>query len=115
MKKFISTSFILVLFILLFSACDIVNNDDDKPADQFLTDYEMVKSYLPELIKLAFDQVPGDYPELDAIKEKVQHGVLVYRITYNTAFEGKLQAASGLVCIPTGDGPFPMMSYQNGT
>ena len=115
MKKFISTSSILIVFILLFSACDIVNNGDDKPADQFLTDYEMVKSYLPELISLAFDQVPGDYPELDAIKEKVKHGVLVYRITYNTSFNGQLQPASGLVCIPTGDGPFPMMSYQNGT
>lgn len=116
MKNFLRKAAIFTLLISLFAACDLVNNNgNDTPTDHYLTDYEMVKSYLPQVINLAFDQVPGDYPELNFIKQKIEHGVLVYRITYKTTFDGQIKNASGLVCIPTGDGPFPMLSYQNGT
>ncbi len=116
MKNILSKVVIVTILVSLFSACDLVNNkDDDKSVDLFLTNYEMVQSYPLTFIQTGFDQVGGNYPDLDYIKEKVQYGVLVYRITYNTSFNGQLKSASGLVCIPVGDGPFPMMSYQNGT
>jgi pimeloyl-ACP methyl ester carboxylesterase len=116
MKNILGKTAIGALLIFAFSSCDIGNNnDDDRPADRFLIGYEMVQSYLPQIIEMAFDEVSGDYPELDYIKEKIEYGVMVYRISYYTSFNGQLQPASGLVCVPTGDGPFPIMSYQNGT
>ncbi|QGY42338.1 prolyl oligopeptidase family serine peptidase [Maribellus comscasis] len=116
MKYILSKLAILAFVVYLLSACDLVDNGGgDEPADSFLTGYEQVNTFIPLTINLALDQIPGDYPELDYIKEKVQHGVLVYKITYNTSFEGQLKSASGLVCIPTGEGSFPIMSYQNGT
>ena len=107
---------IITLFIFLFSACDLFNNKDtDITVDENLVSYEMVKSYLPDFIKLIFDEFSDDYPELATIKEKVEYGIFVYKITYNTTFEGEPKLASGLVCVPIGLGPFPVMSYQNGT
>lgn len=115
MKSIFNKILIFTLLIYIFSACDLVNNNDnDKPVDKFLVSYEMTNSYLPNLIDLAFDQI-GDYPELDAIKAKIEHGILVYRISYYTSFNNELKLASGLVCVPTGDEPFPILSYQNGT
>ncbi len=117
MKNLLSKLLLFALFISLLSSCDLFNNDNDnnKPVDKFLVSYEMQKSYLPDFIKIAFDQFTTNYPELEEIKSKVENGVFVYKITYNTSFNGELKQASGLVCIPTGDGPFPIMSYQNGT
>ncbi len=116
MKNILDKISILILLIYLFSACNIIDGgNDDKPTDQFLTYYEMEKSYLPQVITLALNQFEDNYPDVEFIKEKVQYGVIVYSISYNTTFNGQLKTASGLVCVPTGDGPFPMMSYQNGT
>ncbi len=114
MKKFLSKIIILVLTVSAFTACDLLNNGEDKPTDNFLVSYELKKSYLPELINIAFNQLEST-PELEAIKAKVENGVLVYKISYYTSFQNELKKASGLVCIPTGGGPFPILSYQNGT
>lgn len=55
------------------------------------------------------------YPEMSAIRNRVEYGIQVYKITYYTTLQGEPQVASGLVCVPMAEGPFPMMSYQNGT
>ncbi|MBT3386057.1 MAG: alpha/beta fold hydrolase [Prolixibacteraceae bacterium] len=116
MKNIFAKLIAITLFISLFSSCSLFENDDiDKPVDKHLVSYEIVKSYLPDFIKLIFDQVAGEYPELDSLKEKVDYGIFVYKITYNTTFKGEDKLASGLVCVPIGLGPFPVMSYQNGT
>ncbi|HKI88596.1 MAG TPA: alpha/beta fold hydrolase [Draconibacterium sp.] len=117
MKNLLRKLLFFTLFTSLISSCDLVNNnkDNNKPVDKFLTGYEMVKSYVPDFIKLAFDQYTNSYPDLEEIKSKVNDGILIYKITYNTSFNGEIKEASGLVCVPTGDGPFPIMSYQNGT
>ena len=117
MKNILSKLLLFTFFISILASCDLVNNDNnkDKPVDKFLVNYEMQKSYLAQFIKVAFNQFTADYPELDSIKSKVKDGVFVYKMTYNTSFNGELKQASGLVCIPTGEGPFPIMSYQNGT
>jgi len=105
------------LSVFLFTACDLFNNDDDneKPQDRFLVSYEMVKSYLPDYINLVFNSVASDNPQINFIQENIKNGVIVYKIKYNTVFKGQLKIASGLVCVPTGGGSYPVLSYQNGT
>ena len=115
MKNFTKKLWVFALIVSVFSSCDLFNNNDEKETDKFLVSYEFEKAYLPDLIKLAFAQFSDAYPEIDSISAKVEHGVSVYRMTYYTSYKNELKVASGLVCVPTGEGTFPIMSYQNGT
>ena len=75
----------------------------------------MVRSYLPVMVETMFEQLVSQYPEMASVQERVKHGIIIYKITYKTTFNGESQLASGLVSIPTGEGSFPVISYQNGT
>lgn len=118
MKRNLFTLILIFTLSILFStSCkDIFNDDDDsKPKDEYLVSYELEKSYLPAFIEALFDGLLDNYPELAAIQDKVEHGVMLYKIEYNTTFMEENVVASGLVCIPIGDKQFPVLSYQNGT
>ncbi|HKJ78042.1 MAG TPA: prolyl oligopeptidase family serine peptidase, partial [Prolixibacteraceae bacterium] len=108
---------ILAVTLLVSSACsDLFKDDSDpEPRDEYLVSYELEKSYLPSFIERIFDNLVDDYPELALLQDKVKHGVIIYSIKYNTTFKGENVVASGLACVPIGEGPFPVMSYQNGT
>jgi len=109
--------FILVTFLIPgFSSChNIFDDDDDEPANEYLIDYEMVKSYLPSFVETGFDLMVQEYPEMAVIRERVQYGIMVYKINYKTTFKGEQINASGLVSVPISGGTFPLLSYQNGT
>ncbi len=114
--KTLSKALAFIFLISFLSSCDLFNNDDDtQPQDEYLVSYEFVKSYLPGFIENLLNQFSDDYPDISSVKEKIKYGVMVYKVTYNTTFQGENKQASGLVCIPVGEGPFPVMSYQNGT
>ncbi len=107
---------LVALFIVIFSSChNLFNKDDDKPDPIYLVNYEIMRSYLPVMVETLFSQLVSDYPVMEEIQERVKHGMVVYKITYKTTFEGEPIIASGLVSAPTGEGPFPIISYQNGT
>ncbi|MFW5773922.1 MAG: alpha/beta hydrolase family protein [Tangfeifania sp.] len=104
------------IVIISFSAChNLFNDDDPDPVNEYLISYETEKSYLPVLIETVFDQLVDQYPEMAAVRDRVEYGLTVYKITYYTTLQGEPQVASGLVCVPLAEGPFPVMSYQNGT
>ncbi len=107
---------IVTLLFISFSAChNLFNKDKDDPETQYLVNYEMVRSYLPVMVESIFEQLVTQFPEMEVIQERVKHGIIIYKITYKTSFEGEPKIASGLVCVPTGEGEFPVISYQNGT
>ncbi|MCD6354573.1 MAG: alpha/beta fold hydrolase [Prolixibacteraceae bacterium] len=115
-KNFLQKGIVALIFIILVSGCDLLNTKkEENTVDTYLVSYEKVKSYTPYIIQVAFNLIPGDYPELTEIKEKAVRGIFIYRITYYTTFNNELKEASGLVCVPIGDEAFPLMSYQNGT
>lgn len=116
----LTKTLLLSLLVLFFSAChNLFNNDDDEPVNEYLVSYTNVKSYPTFFVKQAFDKISEEYPEvapvISPIKERADHGIMVYKITYYTTFQGNPKLASGLVCVPMGEGTFPVMSYQNGT
>lgn len=116
-KSFIKL-FILFFAVVLVSSCDLLNNknEDPKPEDKYLVTYQKQKAYIPGIIKPVLDAVGKNYPEIAMLKEKMEHGVSVYKISYITRFNGKDIIASGLVSIPETKGvTFPVLSYQNGT
>jgi pimeloyl-ACP methyl ester carboxylesterase len=105
----------LIILLSCFASCHNLFDDDDEPVSEYLVSYEMLTSYTPTTIEYVFDNFFSGYPELMNIKDKFKSGFEVYTISYNTFFQGKSKVASGLVCIPMGEGPFPILSYQNGT
>lgn len=110
----------LLLFAIpltFFTSCDeLFNNDDDStPKDEYVTNYELVRSYTPSQLEYVIDLVKEDYPEISALEDKFEYGVMIYKVWYNTTFQEDDIEASGLLCIPIGEGPFPVLSYQNGT
>lgn len=110
--------FILLAVILLFiipSCHDLFNDDETEPELEYLVEYELERSLLPVMIRTIYDQLINEYPELQVVRDKVDYGIRVYRITYKTTFNGEPVIASGLVSAPLGEGIFPMLSYQNGT
>lgn len=112
----------LYLFILLltFVACDNGMDDVEVPSDNdYLVNSELVSSFSePEItnfLTLAILLYPEQIEEIEAIKSHVETGVKVYKIIYNTEFEGNKVQASGLVSLPEEAGTYPILSYQNGT
>ncbi len=117
MKTNILQKFLLIIFVVsIFSSCDLFNTDDDKqPTDQYLVSYEKVASYLPAFIESVLGEFVDTYPGFAPIVAEIEYGVTVYKISYITSFNGDDVIASGLVCVPTSAGEFPILSYQNGT
>jgi pimeloyl-ACP methyl ester carboxylesterase len=108
--------FIFLLLTIGFAAChNLFNDDEEEPETRYLVSYEMVRSYLPGMVEAIFDELVTQYPEMADVQERVKHGIIIYKITYKTTFKDETQLASGLVCVPTGEGSFPVISYQNGT
>src|SRR5690554_2276952 len=110
--------FILLAIILLLashSCRDNFNDDDTEPELKYLVRYELERSLLPVMIRTIYDLYADEYPQLQAVSDKVDHGIRIYRITYRTTFNGEPVIASGMVSAPLGEGIFPLLSYQNGT
>ncbi len=105
----------IVLIVLFLSACHNLFNNDDEPDTQFLVDWDLVNGYTPTQVEMGLSTLIQDYPELSFLEDNAKYGFYVYKITYKTTFQGEEKVASGIVTVPTGDEPFPTISYQNGT
>lgn len=103
------------LFVILFSSCHNIFDNDDEPTNEYLISYQNEGSYLPIFVEALFDRLVDQYPEMVSIRDRVEYGIQIYKISYYTTLQGESQVASGLVCVPMGEGPFPVISYQNGT
>lgn len=119
--KIIQFPLYLIFILTTFIACNSGLNDVEAPSTEndYLVNSELVKSYtsaeIENLLSLAVLLYPEQRDEIEAIKGHVNSGVTVYRISYNTKFEGNDLQASGLVCLPDISGSYPILSYQNGT
>jgi len=73
------------------------------------------KTYISASITAASFIYPDQSDELQELLTVVESGVKVYKIIYNTEFQGEQLKASGIVCLPDQAGSYPILSYQNGT
>jgi len=106
---------LLLVFIAIFTGCDLNNDDEPKPEDKYLVGFEKSRDYPLSNIKSVLSLYTIIYPELHTIADNLQFDIKVYTITYKTKFDGKDIIASGLVSIPDNAGATPVISYQNGT
>ena len=114
--KLLSKSVLFILLLSFFASCDLLKQEEKiPPEDVYLVSFERYKTYLPAFIKTMLGQYEDVYPDLSKISDKVEHGIAVYKIQYNTVFQGENIIASGLVSVPLTEGAYPILSYQNGT
>src|SRR5690554_6643484 len=113
--KYFRNIFVLLLILGITSCDDLFNKDDNTPEPEILIEYETVRTLLPVMVDAIFDQLVAVNPGIRDIEDRIDHGVVVYRISYRTTYKGEPVVASGLVSAPLSDGTFPVISYQNGT
>lgn len=113
-KKILILSGILIL--LVFASCEKLFEElEGGENDEYLVTREQVKIISQIEVDAAFAFLSKLYPDAASIGEKAISGLKVYKITYNTEFNGDSVVASGLVCVPIGSGEYPILSFQNGT
>lgn len=115
MNTYLRRSIYFLLFVFVFTSCDNFEDVPPQTDNQYLVAQQEVASYSLIEINLIVNALSLQYDDMAAIKDEFTSGVNVYKITYNTTFDGETRLASGLVCLPTESGSYPIMSYQNGT
>ena len=102
---------VLILMLSVISSCK-------KEAGSDFTNYiskEFVITYTTDYINNLLDVAAGTYPELTDFKPYMTRPVDVYKLIYKTETGGEEISASGLVCIPSAAGEYPILCFQNGT
>ncbi|MGD2035803.1 MAG: lipase family protein, partial [Bacteroidales bacterium] len=101
-----------VVILILVLSC---SKDPDPVEHDFLVDFEKKNSLQTSFIINILNGISTEYPGVMQLIEQKEYGVDVYRITYNTHYNGNEITASGLLCLPTAAESFPIISFQNGT
>ena len=117
MRNILYKSTFVFIALLLFGC----NSDDDItiiPDDEVTT--EVVDSVLVSATKSA--SLPSfvvrnlvNSSPLASFSNQIQYDIDIFRIEYTTHFFGEEITVSGLLCIPKGEGPFPIVSAHHGT
>jgi len=112
MKAYYQFLLIAAVAVLLFTSCE--KDDDEKVATGYLesyTEYVAPKSLAAADVKGYLEQ--SGQADLAA---QAAYNIKIYKIKYNTAFEGDSIVASGLVVVPVSEkkkDAFPIISYQH--
>jgi len=116
-KRFLQISLYFILLSLVLISCNGGLDDVEAPEseNEYLIESELVETYPLLFIQTFLQLAATQYPEIDEISDQFISGVDVYKIVYYTEFQGETVKASGLVCLPTTSGTYPVLSYQNGT
>jgi pimeloyl-ACP methyl ester carboxylesterase len=96
-------------FILVAGACSSDDNPD--PGDeQFLVSSEFIYSNTAQQLKLLI-QLSG----VDIDANEFLYDIEIYKVVYNTTYDGAIITASGLVALPKTTDQVGMLSFHHGT
>lgn len=112
LRKLLRLFLILSVVALLVNSCQ---KTDDKPDYRHFISKSTGTSYSKTFINSMIDLAVRTYPQLNEIKQYVRYDVDVYKVVYETSLNGKNVNASGLICLPSEPGEYPLLSFQNGT
>lgn len=109
-------SWLLLLVTLIgTNACKNDGSEQIQTVDEVLLSSETADPIPQLLIQFGVVGLETQYPEASGMSSLVKSGVNVYKITYNTSFQGEDLTASGIVAMPAAAGSYPLLSFQNGT
>lgn len=112
--RHLNTSIVLVLMMLVLVSCEKKNDTPEINYD-YLYDYELLLTSSKQQVLATLALASFKFPDLSEVIPEVESGVEVYKVVYNTQFQGEIILASGLVCVPKGKREYPLLSFQNGT
>jgi len=116
MKVLKQISWLLLVVVLIgTNACKNDSSEQTKPVDEVLLSSETADPIPQLLIQIGVVGLETQYTEASGMSSLVKSGVNVYKITYNTTFQGEDLTASGIVAMPATAGDYPLLSFQNGT
>ncbi|MBE0679654.1 MAG: alpha/beta fold hydrolase [Bacteroidales bacterium] len=107
--------FFLLTPLLLMQSCRKDPGPDPFDDNDYLLSSNLLLMRTKENIVSVLTLVATQYPAVSEIIADVVSGVNIYKITYRTEFMGNEVTASGLICIPSAPGTYPVLSFQNGT
>ncbi len=102
----------VIMIITLVTSCQ---KDDNGPDYSYFISKEESATYTKTYITNLINAATTSIPEISTLKSSVKSDVTIYKIVYSTTVDGKKISASGLVCVPTTPGDYPVLSFQNGT
>jgi pimeloyl-ACP methyl ester carboxylesterase len=103
---------LLIFYLAVIISC---KKDDQDPEYSHFVSKEFYVSYTQEYINNLIDLVSGIAPGIIELKPYVASDIKIYKMVYNTTIKGQEIMASGLVCVPSTPGDYPVLSFQNGT
>ena len=98
-------------FVTLVYSC----KKDESGSHKYLESNDLVITYNAATINYLVDAGSGVYPEIADLKPYLSGDIDIYKITYKTTVSEKTISASGLVCVPSAKGKYPVICFQNGT
>jgi pimeloyl-ACP methyl ester carboxylesterase len=104
-----------VLYVVLIAALVSCRKDDEGQGYSYFVSKDLAVSYNKAYINTLIDFVSLSVPEAGSLKSQVASDVNIFRVVYNTTINGNQIQASGLVCVPSVPGDYPVLSFQNGT
>lgn len=110
-KRLIGSLLFISAIISVVSSC----KKSEEPEYEHFVSKELITNYSTIYINILLDIASATYPELIVLKQHISHPVDIYRVVYKTEVNNTEINASGLVCVPSDKGDYPVISFQNGT
>jgi pimeloyl-ACP methyl ester carboxylesterase len=107
------TGSLLVIFTII-SVVSSCKKSREPEYDHFVSK-EYITTYTIPIISNLIDVASAAYPELSGLKPLMSHPVDIFKVVYKTEINKTEINASGLVCVPSDKGDYPLLSFQNGT
>ena len=109
--KYFSIRDIRFLFIVLLIASACSSDDTPEPAgEQFLVSSEFIYSNTAQQLRFLI-QLSG----VDVNPNEFLYDIEIYKVVYNTSYNGSTITASGLIAIPKTTEQVGMLSFHHGT
>jgi len=89
--------------------------EDNAPAYSYYVSKQFAVEYSTAYLNSMIDIVTASLPEIASLKTQIKSDIKAYKIIYKTTVDGNQIDASGLIIVPTTQGNYPVLSFQNGT
>ncbi len=103
---------VLLLIVVSVISC---KKDNSTNSYSYYVSRESSVSYTKDYVNALLGAASLTMPDFTGLMPYVKSGVNCYRVVYKTSVGGQEINASGLVCVPSDPGDYPVLSFQNGT
>ncbi len=102
--------------VLLFLVGVVIScTKEENTSNSYFVSKEQKLTLTSSFINSFMNEASSYYPEISSLNDFVVNDVEVYKVTYRTTVNGESIIASGLMCVPSVPGEYPVISFQNGT